>query len=139
MVAAGLSAPTDSVAGIAAATVSPAVAYQIGQHFKGLAKDNADGKLTAKQEAAHILSHAVLGAAVAAAGGNDAMTAAIAAGGAEAVAPVISNWLYDEKDGSKLTAEQKETVAAIGTVRLRLSFSIATVCRPTTQNAVILK
>ncbi|ROW31398.1 VENN motif pre-toxin domain-containing protein, partial [Neisseria animalis] len=87
--------------------------YQIGQHFKGLAKDNADGKLTTKQEAAHILSHAVLGAAVAAAGGNDAMTAAVAAGGAEAVAPVVSNWLYGEEDGSKLTAEQKETVSAI--------------------------
>ncbi|ROW31546.1 VENN motif pre-toxin domain-containing protein, partial [Neisseria animalis] len=113
MVAAGLSAPTDSVAGIAAATVSPAIAYEIGQHFKGLAKDNADGKLTAKQEAAHILSHAVLGAAVAAVGGNDAMTAAVAAGGAEAVAPVVSNWLYGEEDASKLTAEQKETVASI--------------------------
>ncbi|WP_082790476.1 VENN motif pre-toxin domain-containing protein, partial [Bergeriella denitrificans] len=113
MVAAGLSAPTDSAAGIAAATVSPAIAYEIGQQFKNLAKENADGKLSTKQEAAHILAHAVLGAAVAAAGGNDAMMAAVAAGGAEAAAPVVSKWLYGEADGSQLTAEQKETVAAI--------------------------
>ncbi|RPD83168.1 hypothetical protein EGK75_13270 [Neisseria weixii] len=109
----GLAAPTDSALGIAAATASPAAAYQVGQYFKGLAKQNSDGKLTAKQETAHILAHAVLGAATAAAGGNNALTAAISAGGAEAAAPYVSQWLYGEKDGSKLTAEQKETVSGI--------------------------
>ncbi len=53
-IAAGLSAPTQSTAGIAAAAASPAVSYQIGQHFKELAQQNSDGKLTAKQETAHI-------------------------------------------------------------------------------------
>jgi len=37
----------------------------------------------------------------------------LSAGGAEAAAPVISSWLYGESDGSKLNAEQKETVTAI--------------------------
>ena len=37
----------------------------------------------------------------------------MSAGGAEAAAPVISSWLYGESDGSKLNAEQKETVTAI--------------------------
>ena len=54
-----------------------------------------------------------MGAAVAAAGANNALAGAINAGSAEAVVPVISNWLYGEIDGSALTAEQKETVSAI--------------------------
>ncbi|WP_206222841.1 hemagglutinin repeat-containing protein, partial [Neisseria yangbaofengii] len=112
-VATGLSAPTDSTLGIAAATASPAVSYQIGQYFKELAQQNSDGKLTAKQETAHILAHAVLGAATAAAGDNNALTGAISAGSAEAAAPLIGSYLYGEKDGSKLTTEQKETVTAI--------------------------
>ncbi|WP_421522780.1 VENN motif pre-toxin domain-containing protein [Neisseria yangbaofengii] len=94
-------------------SASPAVSYQIGQHFKELAKQNSDGKLTGKQETAHILAHAVLGAATAAAGDNNALAGAISAGSAEAAAPLIGNYLYGEKDGSKLTAEQKETVTAI--------------------------
>nr|WP_308806088.1 VENN motif pre-toxin domain-containing protein [Neisseria yangbaofengii] len=109
-IAAGLSAPTQSTAGIAAAAASPAVSYQIGQHFKELAKQNSDGKLTGKQESAHILAHTVLGAATAAAGDNNALAGA---GSAEAAAPLIGNYLYGEKDGSKLTAEQKETVSGI--------------------------
>ncbi|HFC8515202.1 TPA: hemagglutinin repeat-containing protein, partial [Neisseria lactamica] len=73
MLASGLAAPTQSGAGIAAATASPAVSYAIGQHFKDLAGQNANGKLTASQETAHVLAHAVLGAAVAAVGDNNAL------------------------------------------------------------------
>ena len=113
MVAAALSAPTDSAAGIAAATASPALSYQIGQYFKGLAQENPDGRLTAGQETAHILAHGVLGAAVSAAGGNDALAGALASGGAEAAAPVIGKWLYGKDDGVSLSAEEKETVSAI--------------------------
>ncbi|MDK4685567.1 VENN motif pre-toxin domain-containing protein, partial [Kingella negevensis] len=113
MVAAALSAPTDSAAGIAAATASPALSYQIGQYFKGLAQENPDGRLTAGQETAHILAHGVLGAAVSAAGGNDALAGALASGGAEAAAPVIGKWVYGKDDGVSLSAEEKETVSAI--------------------------
>ncbi|WP_226883363.1 VENN motif pre-toxin domain-containing protein [Neisseria yangbaofengii] len=132
-IAAGLSAPTDSAAGIAAATASPAVSYQIGQYFKGVAKQNSDGNLTAKQETAHILAHAVLGAATAAAGDNNALAGAISAGSAEAAAPLIGNYLYGEKDGSKLTAEQKETVTAITNL---LGTATGAVVGNTTTNAV---
>ena len=113
MLATGLSASTQSGVGIAAATVSPMISYEIGQKFKELAKDNPDGKLTEKQQAAHVLAHAVLGAAVAAAGGNDALAGALSAGGAEAVAPKVSTFLYGTADPEKLTAEQKDTVANI--------------------------
>ena len=113
MIGAGLSAPTDSAAGITAATASPALSYQIGQHFKGLAQENPDGRLTAGQETAHILAHGVLGAAISAAGGSDALTDALASGDAEAAAPVIGRWLYCKGDGGSLSAEEKETVSAI--------------------------
>nr|WP_240318043.1 hemagglutinin repeat-containing protein [Neisseria lactamica] len=113
MLASGLAAPTQSGAGIAAATASPAVSYAIGQHFKDLAGQNANGKLTASQETAHVLAHAVLGAAVAAAGDNNALAGALGAGGSEAAAPYISKWLYGKEKGSDLTAEEKETVTAI--------------------------
>jgi len=113
MLATGLSVPTQSGVGIAAATVSPMISYEIGQKFKELAKDNPDGKLTEKQQAAHVLAHAVLGAAVAAAGGNDALAGGASAGGAEYLAPKVSTFLYGTADPEKLTAEQKDTVANI--------------------------
>ena len=104
MVASGLSAPTQSGAGIAAATAAPAVSYEIGQYFKA---QGQEGSLK------HIVAHAILGAAVSAAGDNNALAGALSAGGSEAAAPLISQWLYQEADGSKLTAEQKDTVNAI--------------------------
>ena len=75
--------------------------------------DNPDGRLTADQKTAHILAHGVLGAAVSAAGGNDALAGALASGGTEAAAPVIGRWLYGKGDGGSLSAEEKETVSAI--------------------------
>ena len=119
MIGAGLAAPTDSASGILAATVSPAVAYKIGEHFKQKAIQNLlSGKtekaeLTADQKAAHILAHTLLGAAVAAAGGNDALSAGLAAGGAEAAAPVLARWLYGTNNPEQLTAEQKDVISSI--------------------------
>ncbi len=103
MVSAGLSAPTASGAGIAASTLSPAASYEIGQYFKG--KD-------AESSAAHILAHTILGAAVAATGGNNALSAGIAAGGAEAAAPLLAEYLYGKK-AKDLTASEKSTISSI--------------------------
>ena len=103
MVSAGLSAPTASGAGIAASTLSPAVSYEIGQYFKG--KD-------AEGSAAHILAHTILGAAVAATGGNNALSVGIAAGGAEAAAPLLAEYLYGKK-AKDLTASEKSTISSI--------------------------
>ncbi|WP_215902145.1 EndoU domain-containing protein [Acinetobacter bereziniae] len=102
-VATGLSAPTSSGLGIATATLSPVASYEIGQYFKS--KD-------AEGSTAHILAHTVIGAAVAAVGGNDALTAGLSAGGAEAVAPKLAQYLYG-KDAKDLTADEKSTISAI--------------------------
>jgi hypothetical protein len=112
-ISAGLSVPTDSLAGQVAAAASPAVANQIGQYFKGLAADNENGQLSAGQETAHVLAHGILAAAVASAGGNDATTAGIAAAGSEAAAPVLAKWLYDKDNSDDLTAAEKQTLTSI--------------------------
>ncbi|WP_283127819.1 MULTISPECIES: VENN motif pre-toxin domain-containing protein [unclassified Neisseria] len=122
-IASGLSAPTESTMGIVAATASPALSYEIGQQFK---KHNAEGT------PAHILAHAVLGAAVAVAGDNNALAGALSAGGAEAAAPYISKWLYGKDKGSDLTAEEKETVTAITNL---LGTATGAVIGDTTANA----
>jgi putative uncharacterized protein (fragment) len=102
MVAAALSAPTDSAAGIAAATAAPAISYGIGQEFK---KHNQEGSAT------HIASHMALGAVVSALGGNDAVSGALAAGGAEALVPLFSKAIYGTTDPEKLTAEDKQNLS----------------------------
>ncbi|MDF7677077.1 VENN motif pre-toxin domain-containing protein, partial [Neisseriaceae bacterium ESL0693] len=116
MIAGGLGAPTSNAAGIIAATASPAVAYEIGQYFKEQAylnQLNGQGdQLTTAQEAAHLLAHAALGAAVAATGGNNALVGAASAAGAEAAAPALAHWLYD-KDPSDLTSDEKQTISSI--------------------------
>ena len=124
MLVSGLAAPTQSTAGIVAASASPALSYEIGQHFK---EKNAEGT------PAHILAHAILGAAVAAAGDNNALAGALSAGGAEAAAPYISKWLYGKEKGSDLTAEEKETVSAITNL---LGTATGAVIGDTTANAV---
>ncbi len=113
---AGLSAPTDSALGIAAASASPAMATAIGDYFDGLAQSNQSGTLTAGQETAHVLAQGILGAAVAAAGDNNAFTAGLAAGTSEAAAPILSNWLYGTSDPEQLSADQKATLTSIASL-----------------------
>ena len=81
----------------------PCRSYVIGQEFK---RRNAEGSL------GHLLAHATLGGLTAAAGGNDPLAGALSSGGAEAAAGYISG-LFGQTDGSRLSAEQKETVRAI--------------------------
>ena len=104
MIAGGLSGPTSTgAAGTIANAAAPGLQFAVGQYFKG---QQAEGST------AHVVAHTVLAAAVAAAGGNDALTAGLSAGGAEALAPVVSNWLFG-KDAKELTADEKATVSNI--------------------------
>jgi filamentous hemagglutinin len=105
IVAGGLAAPTNAVGGIIASSLAPAVSYQIGQHFKD---NGTEGSFS------HLLAHTVLGAAVAAAVGNNALISSLAAGGAEAAAPAVMHYLYGKDiQVNDLTAEQKSTISAI--------------------------
>ncbi|MDD2451265.1 MAG: VENN motif pre-toxin domain-containing protein [Sulfurovum sp.] len=107
--------PSDSIAGTIANTLSPAIVYEIGQYFKRneLLNDLDNGDRSEEGSAAHILAQALAAGIVAQTAGNDALSAAISAGGAEVLAPELSRWLYGEKDLSKLDADQKQTISAI--------------------------
>ena len=118
----GLATPSDSLGGSLLAAATPAVSREIGDYFKKL--DPETGK-DRQGTPAHLAAHMVWNAAVAYATGNNTATAALSAGSAEAAAPVISNWLFNQKDPSKLDEEQK---AALGNITglLGSSFGVAT-------------
>ncbi|MNV22986.1 hypothetical protein D3C71_1139840 [compost metagenome] len=110
----GLAGTTGSVGNIAAGTLAPVLSYQIGQYFKENAVRNMQDGGSRGEEggATHLLAHALLGAAVASAGDRNALIGAIAAGGAEAIAPAVSKLMYG-KDSKDLTAPEKDVVSAI--------------------------
>jgi filamentous hemagglutinin len=99
----GLTAPTNNIGGIMAATLAPQVASQIGQYFKD---HGTEGSVS------HILAHGVLAGAVAELGGNNPLGAALSAMSGEAIAPLIADLLYG-KPSNELNAEQKNTVTII--------------------------
>ncbi|HHA2762669.1 TPA: hemagglutinin repeat-containing protein [Stenotrophomonas maltophilia] len=114
----GLAASSGSAGSIVGGTLAPAISYQIGQYFKENADRNmADGGNRSEEgSATHLLAHALLGAAVASAGGDNALIGALAAGSAEAAAPSIARFMFG-KDSKDLTASEKaavSTVAGIG-------------------------
>ena len=106
MLAGGLTAPSDSVLGIATSTVSPAVSYEIGQYFK---QEGKEGSFE------HIATHAVLGALTSAANGGNALSGAVSAGGAEYIAQKTAQTLF-KKDADELTADEKQTVSSIAQI-----------------------
>lgn len=106
----GLATPSNSLSGSLLAASSPAVSREIGDYFKTVDPQTGKDK---QGTAAHVMAHMVWNAATAYAAGNNAGSAALSAGASEVAAPVISNWLFDEKDPSKLPTEQKETLANI--------------------------
>ncbi|WP_313248752.1 hemagglutinin repeat-containing protein [Stenotrophomonas indicatrix] len=113
-VAGGLAASAGGAGEALAATLAPAISYQIGQYFKQNASKNAvdGGNRGEEGSATHILAHALLGAAVASSSGNNALVGAIAAGGAEAAAPAVARFLYG-KDSKELAADERDVVSAI--------------------------
>ncbi|WP_282295037.1 hemagglutinin repeat-containing protein [Stenotrophomonas sp. PS02289] len=110
----GISASSGTTGGIVAGTLAPAISFEIGQYFKENSARNAtEGAGRAGEgSATHLLAHALLGAAVASAGGDSALVGALAAGSAEAAAPSIAKFLFG-KDSADLTAAEKDTVSAI--------------------------
>ena len=102
-IAGALYSPSDSAAGTAANTLSPAIVYEIGQHFK---EEGTEGS------AEHILAQTLVAAATASLAGNDALSAGFSAGGAEVIAPILADWMYD-KNPQDLTSEEKNTISAI--------------------------
>ncbi|VEG13955.1 VENN motif pre-toxin domain-containing protein [Moraxella cuniculi] len=94
--------------------VSPELAYRIGQYFKeNKLKNEIDGgNRPEEQSPQHLLAHTILGAAVSYATGNNPTIGALSAVGSEAVAPVLSNYLYGKKP-NELSQDEKDTITSI--------------------------
>lgn len=106
---------TNGAVGYVAKAISPQVAFKIGEAFKGndyINSRNENNELAGVGSPQHLLAHAILGAAVSYATGNDALTGGISASAGEATAPLLSQFIY-QKPTSELTAEQKDTISGI--------------------------
>ena len=115
MVVSGLMSPSDSVLGVATSTVSPAVSYAIGQHFKEQGKEGSFE---------HIATHAVLGVLTSAANGGNAFAGAVSAGGGEYIAKVTAETLFGKSNSQDLTVEEKQTVSTVAQLVGVLSGSV---------------
>ncbi len=113
----GIAASSGSTGQIVTGTLAPAISHQIGQYFKeNAARNLMDGGSRGEEgSATHLLAHALLGAAVASAGGDSALIGALAAGGAEAAAPSIAKFMFG-KESKDLTASEKDTVSSIASI-----------------------
>lgn len=103
-----------------AKAVSPYIANQIGQVFKGNDFENSkngNNELAGVGSPQHLLAHAILGAAVSYATGNDALTGGLGASAGEGTALIIlSKYIYKVDNPSELTAEQKDTISSIASL-----------------------
>ena len=98
---------SNGIIGDTVRAASPQLAYRIGQEFKAQDQEGS---------AQHLLAHAILGAAVSYATGNNITTGALSGATSEAVAPALSDFLFNTKDPKELTQEQKDTITSIITL-----------------------
>ena len=108
----------NGAAGYVAKAVSPQVAYQIGQYFKknDFLNDLDNGSRSQTGSPEHLLAHALLGAAVSYATGNDMVTGGLGASAGEGAAILLTKYIYKVDDTSELTAEQKDTISSIASL-----------------------
>lgn len=95
---------SNGIIGDVSRAASPQLAYQIGQEFK---RKDQEGS------AQHLLAHAILGAAVSYATGNNVTTGTLSGASSEVAAPALANYLYGTKDPSELNQDQKDTITSI--------------------------
>ena len=95
---------SNGIIGDTVRAASPELAYRIGQEFK---RKDQEGSTQ------HLLAHAILGAAVSYATGNNITTGALSGAGSEVAAPALANYLYGTNEPSELNQEQKDTIVSI--------------------------
>ena len=98
---------SNGIIGDTVRAASPELAYQIGKEFKSKDQEGSPQ---------HLLAHAILGAAVSYATDNNITTGALSGATSEAVAPALSDFLFNTKDPKELTQEQKDTITSIITL-----------------------
>ncbi|STZ14954.1 Possible hemagglutinin (DUF637) [Moraxella caviae] len=105
----------NGIIGDVARAASPELAYQIGQYFKNNKTLNQldNGNRPEEQSVNHLLAHAILGAAVSYATGNNPTTGALSGASSEVAAPALADYLYGTKDPELLTQDQKDAITSI--------------------------
>jgi filamentous hemagglutinin len=88
---------------------APLLANQVGDYFDKLPDTDANN-------AARLVTHAAVGAAVAYLSGNDAASGAAGAVTGEALAQIIIEQKYDGKTSDQLSTAEKEDIRAISTI-----------------------
>ncbi|MBP2198991.1 VENN motif pre-toxin domain-containing protein [Pantoea cypripedii] len=121
----GIQAATAAVQGLAGGDIASAIAGASAPYLAGIIHDetttkDANGKEVVNTEA-NLMAHAVLGAVVASASGNNALAGA--AGGV--AGEYIAQQLYPGVDRADLSEEQKQTVSALSTLAAGLAGGIA--------------
>ncbi|UDM18747.1 hemagglutinin repeat-containing protein [Vogesella sp. XCS3] len=107
--------------GDASAAIAGAAAPYLATQIKQLTTDPATGQVNT---AANAMAHALLGATIAAAKGDNAVAGAAGAGSAPLIAATLAQNLYDS-DAANLTESQKDTVAALTTLAGSLAGGLA--------------
>ena len=107
--------------GDASAAIAGAAAPYLATQIKQLTTDPASGQVNT---AANAMAHALLGATLAAAKGDNAVAGAAGAGSAPLIAATLAQNLYGS-DAANLTESQKDTVAALTTLAGSLAGGLA--------------
>ncbi len=107
--------------GDASAAIAGAAAPYLASQIKQLTTDPATGQVNT---AANAMAHALLGATIAAAKGDNAVAGAAGAGSAPLIAATLAQNLYGS-DAANLTESQKDTVAALTTLAGSLAGGLA--------------
>lgn len=119
---------TNGITGTVAQVASPMLVEQVGNYFK-----YSDQAGTTQ----HFVAQSLLGAAISAASGNDALMGVFVSGGSEALAPMVANFLYGDRD---LTPDEKATVSSIvsiGAVGLSSGTSTADMANASMQSQIV--
>ena len=110
---------SNGAVGYVAKAISPQVVYKIGEAFKDNDFENyinGNNELSGVGSSQHLLAHALLGAAVSVATGNDALAGGLGASAGEGTALILSKYIYKVDNPSELTAKQKDTISSIASL-----------------------
>ncbi|HAI2207904.1 hemagglutinin repeat-containing protein [Escherichia coli] len=119
----GIQAATAALQGLAGGNIAGALAGASAPELANFIGHNAGIN---DNDAAKAIAHAILGGVTAALQGNNAAAGAVGAVSGELIAGAIAKVLYpDEKDLSKLTEDQKQTLSTLASISAGMAGGVA--------------
>ncbi|EQB8244813.1 VENN motif pre-toxin domain-containing protein, partial [Escherichia coli] len=119
----GIQAATAALQGLAGGNLAGALAGALAPELANFIGHNAGIN---DNDAAKAIAHAILGGVTAALQGNNAAAGSVGAVSGELIAGAIAKVLYpDEKDLSKLTEDQKQTLSTLASISAGMAGGVA--------------